>query len=283
MKQIDEHLEGLLDWATGEEVCNYIRSGISVYEKRRVLLEVERMIKEIAGHEDRRFLFCLFSEKETSQLESLLSTRSMILDEMMAYTPEEIERFKYQNEKLLRLSEETRKQTENMIRIFFRTPHREEDMQDYDLERSLTFCYGGEDSVMCMPNDDYYGSDFHYMLNLIDTLTKRIPCDPNLINGFCSFFTNEEEALSDNAYTLDDGTTWAEGYLRCEAFDDICICHAVHVVCTHLPYSVPDLLRMDNFYINVRLEYGREVCDQLEASCKEEHRSADEEELPSEA
>ena len=45
---------------------------------------------------------------------------------------------------------------------------------------------------------------------------------------------------------LNDGTTWAEACLDHPAFKHICICHAVHDICTHKSYSIPDLLHMND-------------------------------------
>lgn len=265
MNTVGTILKNLLseDLDASLEICDYIRSGISAEKKRYALFEVERMIKEIAGNRNNTIFFKQFSEKETDDLESLIGTRCMILNEMMPHTPEEMERFKYQNDRLLRLTQEATKQERNMIKTFFHSPYREEDLMLYDLEKELTFTWGDEDAVIKMPNDNYYGSDFSYMLHLISELTERRRGISNLINECCILSYGEESALSQNAETLDDGTTWADGiYLHHEAFKDICVCYAVHAVCTHLPYSIPDLLRMDDFYVGVKLEYGHEDCEQ---------------------
>lgn len=252
------------------ELCNYIRDGISTKEKRQALLAVERTIKEIAGNEERHWFFKLFSEKEADELESLVSTRSMILNEMMLHTSDEMERFRYQNDKLFRLTQEAHRQERNMIKMFYHTPYREQDTMAYNLEKRLTFTWGDEDAVIKMANDEYYGSDFGYMLHLISELIERIPKDTNLINGFSPLYFGEENALEANAHMMDDGTTWADGYLHHEAFKDICICYAVHAVCTHLPYSIPDLLHMDDFNVSVTLEYSHEDCEQRERHMVEE-------------
>lgn len=49
---------------------------------------------------------------------------------------------------------------------------------------------------------------------------------------------------------LDDGTTWAEGCLDLPQFKDIVVCYAVHDLCTHKNYSVPDLLRLNTYNIS---------------------------------
>lgn len=46
---------------------------------------------------------------------------------------------------------------------------------------------------------------------------------------------------------LDDGTTWADGFLWNPEFEHICICHALHCLCCHAHYPIPDALRMTSF------------------------------------
>ena len=57
----------------------------------------------------------------------------------------------------------------------------------------------------------------------------------------------------------DDGTNWNLDYLDNQAFDKFCICHLIHSLHSHEYYSLPDILRMDDFYVHVWLQYEREV------------------------
>ena len=34
---------------------------------------------------------------------------------------------------------------------------------------------------------------------------------------------------------------------------DVVVCHAVHDICTHKPYSIPDLLRLNDFWVEAHL------------------------------
>jgi len=266
MKNVDELLKGLLDDdSTWEEMCDYIRSGISVDEMRYALLGVERMIKDIATDLDggRRYFFPLFSETETDLLEDLLGTRGMILNEMMKPKPteEEVERLNYQNEKLLGLVEEARKHAEILIHMFYSVPLNEEERTEYDLEKWLEFTWGDTDAVIKMSNDDYYGSDFSYMMKLIDTIKSRTICLNNLLIECCGLPETMEDALKQNQETMEDGVTWADGYLHNDAFKDICICHPIHCLYSHLHYSIPDILRMNDFAYKVTLTYEKEICE----------------------
>lgn len=51
----------------------------------------------------------------------------------------------------------------------------------------------------------------------------------------------------------DDGVTWAEGHLRRPELEHVIVCHAVHDICTHKPYSIPDLLRLNDFWVEAHL------------------------------
>ena len=57
----------------------------------------------------------------------------------------------------------------------------------------------------------------------------------------------------------DDGTSWNLDYLDNPAFDKFCICHLLHSLHSHEHYSLPDILRMDDFWTDVSLRYEREV------------------------
>ena len=47
--------------------------------------------------------------------------------------------------------------------------------------------------------------------------------------------------------------TRAEGHLRIPQLDHLCVCYAVHALCTHMHYSIPDLLRMTTYAFNYQL------------------------------
>ncbi len=82
----------------------------------------------------------------------------------------------------------------------------------YDLDSTLRFEYADKDSVLHLENDDYYGSDFDYMIHLTDELLSTGHCKMDtIVNGAsANFFGNEEDTLRELTDTLDDGTSWAE-------------------------------------------------------------------------
>ena len=136
-------------------------------DKRRVVQEVERRIKMIARYDaDKSFRFRKFSEQEREVLDSLWSTRVKILNVMMLNpTEEEIERLGHQNDKLRELSKDAFAQGRNLWKSLLHSPSLMANEDYYDVEEHVDFSWNDEDSVLKMDNDDYYGSDFEYMLH----------------------------------------------------------------------------------------------------------------------
>lgn len=108
----------------------------------------------------------------------------------------------------------------------------------------------GASSVLEIEDDAYYGSDFTRMIVLLAIVDRDYKCydeigqvnlSPRLVDGKV---VSDDDIIND----LDDGTTWAEAWLRHPKLDHLVICHAVHDICTHKNYSVPDLLRMNRLY-----------------------------------
>ena len=231
--------------------------------------EVERRIKKVVNREENNpdYFFRNFSESERELLDDLLGLREVTLDEMMLHpTAAEVERLSKLNDKLYKLTLECFEQCRNLWLTLYRSPYKVNNRFCYDLEGTLRFEYADNDSVVHLENDDYYGSDFDYMIHLTDELIstkygKHCKMD-TMVNAAPSIFFSTEEALNELTDTLDDGTSWAEGYLHNKAYDHLCICYAMHALHTHEPWCLPDILRMDDFTINVKLNYERSVSEQ---------------------
>jgi len=55
---------------------------------------------------------------------------------------------------------------------------------------------------------------------------------------------------------LNDGTTWYESVQpAAEQLSHLCICHAIHDLSCHKPYSIPDILRMNDFCVEVKVQH----------------------------
>lgn len=107
---------------------------------------------------------------------------------------------------------------------------------DYDVESHFRFIYHGDDSVLKLDDDDYYGSNFTLMIKALTEL-YIVKGQENIIYA------------RDGKNNLDDGESWLEEPF-CKWKDrlhDIIICYAVHDLTSHKSYSIPDLLRLNSF------------------------------------
>ena len=249
------------------EILEYIREVATVDEKREVLQNVEQRVKRIVNCDlDYSPFLRYLSENEHDVIDLLMGIRYVVLNEMMLHpTPAEVERFRYQNDKLFKLTQEYYAQCRNMWRTLFHTPYKVDDRYCYEVEGVLRFEYGDDDAVVKLENDDYYGSDFQYMIHLQDELIYKYKMD-SLLNGvFGSFVGATEDGYKQINNMLDDGDSWDECSLHKPEFADICVCYAMHALHTHQDYSLPDILRMDDFVVKVHLQYENEVCDTRDA------------------
>jgi len=65
--------------------------------------------------------------------------------------------------------------------------------------------------------------------------------------------SSKELGLTDD---LNDGTTWYESVQpAADKLSHICICHAIHDLSDHKPYSIPDILRMNDFWVEVTVKH----------------------------
>lgn len=171
------------------------------------------------------------------QVKELLSDRHFILGKMfrLHVTEQEVVRFREVNDHLLEL---TRKMFgEHMKLLGSLRGNPVLSVTNWDnvvVESELDV---DEDAkVLRYDDDDDYGSDFTQMID-------AIAWTGDLEIHSC-FTTLGEESEPDH---LDDSTTWAEGCLDVPQFSDIRVCYAIHDLCTHKNYSVPDLLRIRSY------------------------------------
>lgn len=243
-----------IDSDADERIIAYVRDQADIDQKRYVLLETERAIKRIAGFlvdRDGRYVhpawFRNFSSDEADKLVNLIGTRSMVLNGMLRPTPQEVERVKQLNEKLIRLTKEMRENVRLMDRMQEHSESKIDERYNCDIDGTLVFEYGDDDAVVDLDDDGYYGSDFHYMIHLISELVAG------------DYQTGSPEIERASWHTIEDGTSWNDASFHDHAFDGIKICHALHTLADIQPYSVPDVLRMDDFVVRATLQYEREI------------------------
>ena len=259
-----------------ETLSNNIHEMIEGEEKVLLLkMFVKDIEKDILGIAEDILDYSLIIRKRLTPgqfelLDALLDLRGWALNVLFEVhcSDEEVRRFTAINDKLYAMTEsmyERARMVNELIKIM---PLHEKD-DDVEVEAKLKFWEDGAPSVLEIEDDDFYGSDFTRMIvlrSIIDSdyrsydEIERVAIYPKLVNG--KLIPDDTEIKND----MDDGTTWAEAWLRHPKLDHLIVCHAVHDICTHKNYSIPDLLRMNTFEVSVDIKI-QQIEDQDGSRC----------------
>ena len=256
--------------------ADYIRKMNPSVEKtaslKSFIIDIEKEILEIAGDV---LDYSLIIRKRLTPgqfelLDALLDLRCWALNSMSEVhcSDEEVRRFTAINDKLYTMTENMYERA-RMVNELIKTMSLHKKDDDVEVEAKLKFWEDGAPSVLEIEDDDFYGSDFTRMIvlrSIIDSDYKsydkieRVAIYPKLVNG--KLISDDTEIKND----MDDGTTWAEAWLRHPKLDHLIVCHTVHDICTHKNYSIPDLLRMNTFEVSVDIKI-QQIEDQDGARC----------------
>ena len=221
-----------------------------------LLKDLESEIKKIVDVD-----VCSFTKEHTKydakyeKIKELLNVRQTLLNELFFATSEEIIRLEQVNSLLDELTKKMYHRTASLYRALLSSYRDEEFDDDYEIEGTLkcNVDYDSEDgsygTILKLENDEFYGSDFGYMIALINEMQDReniVECHIDYKETHTLSMSNEELDCYDH---WDDGVSWNEGELNRKELEHICICYAMHVICVHNEYSLPDLLRLNDFWI----------------------------------
>lgn len=190
------------------------------------------------------------------KVQELMSSRNFILHLLFEKhcTPAEVARLEEVNALLLDLTNRTYKRTANLARTILSAAR--EDMDDnLTIEGKLVPEFDLPSSVLRLKDDSYYGSEFVRMAAILQETEEFQPgmadvcCYPSQLSVPFSPSITDEQLGCDN--TLDDGTTWAEAWLHIPPLEHITICYALHALVTHMSWSIPDVLRINDYKIEV--------------------------------
>ena len=230
-----------------------IPDGIRYGKLYRKLQKVERQIIKIAGDEEAGHRWWKDGRKE-EQLEELLSNRCYLLNQMFVVTSDVVARMEEINTQLYNLTQKMYAQSARLYRRELAVAI-DSEFDNIVVRGALYYCHNGENSVLQLSDDAFYGSNFNRMVELIHSVEAV-----EEIASVCKYLDCGDVSESSDAKLgfedwSDDGTSWAEGWLRCKEFEHISICHAIHDLCTHKHYSIPDLLRLNNFVCEITVKY----------------------------
>ena len=189
------------------------------------------------------------------ELHDKMLTRSCILNILFERhcTPEEVARLEKVNSLLLEMINRTYKRTAQLYRTLLSMPKDEFD-DDFEIEARFVPMFDIPSSVLRLSDDSYYGSDFVRMAAILQETEESKPGMAD-VSCYWSPCPDRTPDLTDEqlgcANTLDDGQTWAEGWLLIPQFEHITFCYALHALVTHQCYSIPDVLRINDYKIEV--------------------------------
>lgn len=235
----------------------------------RYLCEVEAEIKGIIGQEPSDFFSQYPGITQLRKIDDLLGSRKYILDKMFSCSKDEIKRVEQVNELLSRLSKQMYHRTADLYRTILKSGMDDSFDDDYVVEGKLItgmLYYQKMDCATTLHLDDdaYYGSDFSYMLYVIQKDAEtEFDSMRDCIHG-CQIFHNKannpemtDKELGCDYTELDDGSSWSEG-LRRTNLAHICFCYAFHSLYTYQHYSLVDIIHINRFFVESKL-----VCQRI--------------------
>lgn len=151
-----------------DDLADYIYQENDVDKKRALLLEVEAEIKKLMGEQEKGSLDLRhIGAVQIEKIQDLIGTRSLLLNQMFQATSQEIKRFEAVNELLNSLTKKMYHRMANLYRTLINSPKDESFDDDYVICGTLRYVFCGVESILKLPEDSYYGSDFAYMIELI--------------------------------------------------------------------------------------------------------------------
>ena len=193
------------------------------------------------------------------KVRDLLIDRQFILDVLFERhcTQDDISRIEKINDLLLDMTNRTYARTANLYRTLLSMPREELD-DDYELEGTLTPDFDLPYSILRLEDDKWYGSDFVRMAAILKETEKD---NYGMVWAYCCTGVDDEHTPNmtdqelDCANVLDDGTNWSEGLSLAEKkLGHITMCFALHAMWTHMHYSMPDIIRFNDFKIEVTMK-----------------------------
>ena len=227
------------------------------YELKKLEKRILRITGDplATGKGYRKFFRWASDKNAVDRVQELMSNRSYLLHLLFEKhcTLEEVTRLENVNTLLLDLTNQTYCRTAQMLRSVLSMPAYDQD-DDFIVEGKLIPEFDLPGSVLRLEDDSFYGSDFVRMAAILQETEEFQPAmaDPRVYPGriehYTPLMTDKELGCSND---LDDGISWAEAWLDIPPLKHINICYALHALVTHMNWSIPDVLRINDYKIEV--------------------------------
>ena len=231
------------------------------YQKQREqIAEIEQKIRTITGN-DMCSNSWIISQRKREQIEKLLHKRKEILNAIFVATPEEVERMEQVNARLFDLTKKMYARINALYHHMATITYDPEFDDDVEVLGKLFFTVNGEDSILQMHNDDYYGSDFYFMLNQIDVLSNWLNRYYSVVENYALYLEPLHQNPKDGILEIEakdklNSIVWYIPHPQTrDKFLHLRICHAIYHLCNYGLYSIPDVLRMNDFWVEVTVKH----------------------------
>ena len=205
--------------------------------------KVENLEREILLLTDGGTARCV-SDDKGAYLVKLIEERKETLDALFQATPDEVMRMDKLNDQLKAITRQMHERVaivnEDASKIFVDG--------NFEVEGNLNYNPNAADAIIQMANDDYYDSNFAKIHQVIDMLFGL-----GFFTVKCADFVRPADLVNDF-----DNVNWETAYEdwqpQADKFKYINICFAIHSLNAYHPYSIPDIMRMNNFDITVTIK-----------------------------
>ena len=209
---------------------------------RRSIKLIESQIIELVGSDIDEFNYDNLSKEQKEEVKLLLQERRDILNELFQPTEANLAQFCKLNDELYRLTMALNERVKRIVSKKDILLDSNDFDDDYELEGTLKFVFNDETSISRLPDDDYYGSNFAVMIK-------------TLYEVYVDYGIESIVTINEHHGPLDDCVSWYEyPFNRFPEFKDFIICYAVHDLTDHKLYSIPDLLRLNDFWSEVEFK-----------------------------
>ena len=228
---------------------------MDIEELKQELVRIESSIKTITGDNIEYMTYWWRrNEEKCDKVETLLQQRRTILNQMFTATSAELEHFRQVNEMLYNLTAQLFDRVKDLSHSSEKVANSTYD-DDYEIFGTLQVSVELETDILTLDDDDYYGSDFLFMNHILCLIYDGH-------HGNIEWF-NADAIAGEEKPMCDDGVSWNEyPFFDRKEFDDIVICHAVHDICNHKMFSIPDLLRINSYWAETKLILQKIVSQQ---------------------
>lgn len=239
--------------------------------KKQELIRLEKAIIKDSGYIEGLGLsnsISKWDEQRRERIRQQLERRRNLLNEMFLCTAEEVEDFKKTNDRLYTLTRKMHEKALGLYRAILQAGYDPEFDDDIMVEGTLRYVFNDVWSSVILTEKERrnmygkplnpYESEFPAMLEILSDYYES-GASPECAFCHTSYDLHHKPEMDAKEFGLenflDDGESWAEGPLRRKELEDICICHAVHDLCDHKMYAIPDLLRMNDFWCEVKITH----------------------------